>query len=139
MYTREMLEAGIMRPSPVKSIKYVDDLPGITVPRLGWQFLGEREYNRQLSGLRASGYQVTARDMTPPTISWFIKKPAWSGGMVVIDIPLGFPDIPAVIGALPVNRSFFEVDAPGSDLRRIIQSLDKEMTPDGTSQSVRTS
>jgi hypothetical protein len=134
-----MLNAGIREPAPVKSLKFVNDLQGIAVPRLGWQFLGEREYNRQLSGLREAGYRVIARDMVPPTISWYISKPTWGGGTIVVNIPIGFPDEPSTIGVVPPNRPFFNVSAIGSDLQHVIQNLDEEITSHGTSQSNRSS
>jgi hypothetical protein len=129
-YTRAMLEAGITQPSEVETFRVVNDLPGISVPQLGWQFLQEEEYKKQISRLEARGYQVIVRDKRPPTIRLFVKKPTWNGGMILIEIPLGFPKIREVIGTLPADGPFF--DASGRcryrDFLRIVQSLEKEMT-----------
>jgi hypothetical protein len=136
LYTREMLEKGESRPRALSpgEVSLVSEVPGVAVPRLAWQFAEEHEYNAELGRLRTGGYEVMVCDSSPPTTKWLIKRSSWRGGIAVIDFPLGFPDEPFVMGALPAGGSFVEMSPPaGTDIASVLQSLEREMAGDASS------
>ena len=142
-YSRELFDAGVKEPLSINEIEAVEDVPGIIVPDLGWQFLEEQSYLRQLQQLRAFGYQVQVVENDPPTVHWFVRKPGlWNKGYIVLHIPLGFPVVPAEVDvlsrALRPDGRLHEIVPPG-DFFTFISYLDREVlthaAPSGTGAS----